>query len=63
MNLSTDPQTAREQLLLAAVGAVSFMATVSTVGFMQWYAPLLPLAAVLATAAFFVYRHRAGIKK
>jgi hypothetical protein len=36
MNLSNNPQTAREHLLLATVGAVSLIATVTTVGFMPW---------------------------
>ena len=58
MQLDPDPETAKQQIVLWIITAVSFFLVVSTVGFKPWYAPLLTIAPTLAAIAFIVYRAR-----
>lgn len=58
MQLDPDPETARQQIILWIITAVSFFLVIGTVGFKPWYAHLLTIAPPLAAIAFIVYRAR-----
>ena len=58
MQLDPDPETAKQQIVLWIITAVSFFLVIGTVGFKPWYAPLLTIAPTFAALAFIVYRAR-----